>query len=90
MGQGSGVLSECRFIGDDPEGGERLDGVAGVWRRAAARLIGPAPHSAPLARLCRQAMTWGLAPVRTWEPSFGEGGVAEIVQAFSIAQCPRM
>jgi hypothetical protein len=68
-GRAPAFSRNVRFIGDDPEGGERLDGVAGVWRRAAARLIGPAPHSAPLARLCRQAMAWGLAPVRTWEPS---------------------
>jgi hypothetical protein len=41
-----------------------------AWRRsAAATLTGPARHSTPMARLRRQAMALGAAPVRTWEAS---------------------
>ena len=39
------------------------------WRRAAARLTGPARPSAPIARLRKVAMTCGAVPVRSWQAS---------------------
>lgn len=33
-----------------------------------------------MARLGKVAMTWGPAPVPTWEPFLGEGDVADPVQ----------
>ena len=51
----------------DSEDGEWSAWVAGMGRSAAARLTGPARLSTPMARLRRQAMTWGPVPVRTWE-----------------------
>jgi hypothetical protein len=60
-----------------------------AWRRsAAARLTRPAWLSTPMTRLRRQAMTWGPAPVRTWEASSQKVTSRRWCSA-SIAQCPR-
>jgi pimeloyl-ACP methyl ester carboxylesterase len=60
-----------------------------AWRRsAAARLTGPAWLSTPMTRLCRQAMTLGPAPVRTWEVSSAKVTSRRWCSA-SIARCPR-
>jgi hypothetical protein len=49
-------------------------------RRAAAMLRWRWARRMPMARLRRLAMARGALPVRTWEASSGEGGVADVVQ----------
>jgi hypothetical protein len=55
--------------GGDPEGCQGQGGSRAWWRRAAARLTGPARPSTPIARLRKVAMTSRAVPVRSWEAS---------------------
>ncbi len=54
------------------------------WRRAVARLTGPARLSAPIARLRRHAKTCGAVPVRTWEASSAKVTSRTQCRPFSI------